>query len=406
MSITVTDAGNGSGMWPGASSTEPKQLTNEIWGKKIYEQASYAFPLKQFVGAPGSGKPLALNKQIGKEAGAVLTTGMLAELSGSGVTMNETLFDGSTSYGEVMVQHYLKTYLNARRNSVVLSGLMSNYAGSRYKMATHMKNLLGNWLASEWELDVYRALEGRYGVDVAADSGASGQGSADDLSLTAVPNENWYAVGETGTQVSSTVDTIAEVYAAFDALNTNTGPNALDTDALESIAAEAETLKIKKFNINEFGLGWVLMVHPKVAHDLRTDSQFQSAAHSADPRGIGNRIWQGYVGKYAGIVVISSGRVPTATISKAYWVNSTAPTNTMYNNYLLGADAVSFAMGTSVDFKTLDWDFGAQYHGAIQQIYGMSRNSFKQDEDSPTYPTDYINQSSMIITSKASDLTL
>jgi N4-gp56 family major capsid protein len=354
--------------FPADDSSYPHTAAARIFSRKALLQANSTFSLKGLVGKEGSDKPIIINKELGKENGATIDTLMIGKLAGPGVTGNSPLFDGQTSSGEAAKHHNLRTYLNNRRNSVYEVGTMANFLAKRYKYRSKFKTLLGNWMSDQWELDMFEALDQKYGAGVIAAFSAA----------VASPHENWYYIGAAGSQVQT--DWATQLTHEDAAVNSD--PITLDT--MESLTATAKLLNIKK-TTTEFGSGWIFVVHPYVAHELRKDDNFRAVAMTADIRGIGNRMFQDFVGHYAGITILENSRASIQDVA-----------DDVYRSYLLGANALSFAWGSNLEWDELFWDFGKQYHAAICQVYGVSRNSFVYDDGNGT---PIINQSSLILSS-------
>ena len=366
------------------SGSYPQRFAKELWDAKVAKEAAAKFTLKRLVGREGSDSPITYKNELGKEAGSVITMNMLGQLSGSGVTNNGILFNGTETNGESMNNYYMKVWLNARRNETYIAGLMAMHYTKKFKVKSQMASLLSDWMAAKWEDDFFDTMET----------------VTSDFSLGNAPtelNKHWLFIGQIGSKASASVNTLA-LMAAVEADGSNGVANGsiIDPDALDMILGYAETEKIQKTK-TPFGYGYNLIVHPYVAAKLRSNDDFRDIAMRADVRGEGNRLFKGFLGEYAGITILVNNRVNSTTIQDSY---------TGYRSYLLGANAAAFAASGKPAIEDMYWDFKSQYHVAIQHLYGMSANQRAKEASSVTYPTDYINQSSIVITSGVGDLSI
>lgn len=140
--------------------------------------------------------------------------------------------------------------------------------------------------------------------------------------------------------------------------------------------------------LNEYGVKYVLFLHPTQLADLKADPEWKSWICCADEKGDKNRLTTGAEGIIDGILIKTSDMVP-------YGVNSDGTPNLNVRRAILaGVDAAVLALGgykAKIDGKEKNVPFTLSYtvkdhdfktYLAMSAIFGLKKNTFNGKDSS------------------------
>ncbi len=109
---------------------------------------------------------------------------------------------------------------------------------------------------------------------------------------------------------------------------------------------------------------YILIVHPEVAYDLFTLSDWQTAQREANVRGDENPLFKGALGIWDGVVVHSHEGVSTFNDGGGASIKGA-------RNIFMGAQAACFADNSSMNWVEKTFDYGNQLGISAGKIYGV-----------------------------------
>ena len=308
------------------------------WRKELFTQAKADTYMSRFFG--GSNAAIHVLTDLAGARGKDVTFGLKMKIEGSGVTGDNTL-----AGNEVAIDTYTQTVtLDQLRQGVLSKGKM---ADKKVLIDFRVEALesLKVWFAETMEKDLIDTLSGATGT--LSNGVNSATYSFSDLDYT-IWNDN-------GT------------------IKTTTPASALDsndvmTPALISRAVARAKLANPKFRpVRVSGKDYyLLLVHPETAHELKNNSDWQSAQQYAMPRGIDNPLFTGMLGMWDGVVVHEHDLIQKVTVNGA----------NANRNLLLGAQAGVVAFGGDHQWHEETVDRGNKLSISAAIIYEMAKTAF------------------------------
>ena len=310
------------------------------WRKELFSQAKADTYMSRFFG--GSNSAIHVLTDLSGARGKDVTFGLKMKIEGNGVTGDNTL-----AGNEVAIDTYTQTVaLDQLRQGVLSKGKMAD----KKVLIDFRKEALESlkiWFAETMEKDLIDTLSGATGTLTA------GVNVYDSLAFTDLDYTIW---NDNGTIKTSTP--VGNLHATQDFI----------TPELISRAVARCKLTNPKFRpIRVSGKDYyLLLVHPETAHELKNNSDWQSAQQYAMPRGIDNPLFTGMLGMWDGVVVHEHDLIQKGTDSA---IN--------YNrNLMLGAQAGVVAFGGDHQWHEETVDRGNKLSISAAIIYEMAKTAF------------------------------
>ncbi len=348
-------------------------LTAEEFEARVWlEQMDKSFfsEKREWMGEPGSDRPIITLNNLQKEAGDAITVPLLKLLTGDGKFGDETLWDSE----EAMVFYNLRVYINQWRHATGTKGRI-NRQRPAFNSDQAASLAMGRWMAGKLDQMIFDALYKLYPAHITAAANIGG------LAKTARYNPNWYVPNAGGDMDGYGADpaNLAAVTAEEDEL-TDSSSHHMGTGLLEDVAAE---LRVNNFipiivDGQEFYIG---ILHPYQAKQLRQDSLWNDAMQTAWGTGQNNPLFTGAMGKWAGIVLFEHNRVAVGTYAN------------VRRAIFMAGNAMAYARSGEVYTNRQKWDYDNQNRYSIGVTNGYMRGDFVSD-DANAY---VFNQSSFIM---------
>ena len=313
------------------------------WKKELFTQAKANTYMSRFFG--GSNAAVHVLTDLKGDKGKDVTFGLKMKIEGSGITGDNTL-----AGNEVAIDTYTQTVtLDQLRQGVLSKGKM---ADKKVLIDFRMEALesLKIWFAETMEKDLIDTL-----------SGATGTLSAGVNSATWAFGDNTYTVWNDNGTIKTTTPA-ADLAAAQDVIT---------PELISSAVARAKLANPKFRPIRAGGKDYyLLLVHPETAHELKNNSDWQSAQQNAMPRGTDNPMFTGALGMWDSVVVHEHDLIQKVTVNS---VNAN-------RNLLLGAQAGVVAFGGDHQWHEETVDRGNKLSISASIIYEMSKCTFNSTD--------------------------
>jgi N4-gp56 family major capsid protein len=307
-----------------ATSTIPVTLVPKVWAAKVWKEGTKESYFNKFTASDGS-KPIHVNKDLTKQKGDKVTFGLQMNLTGAGVTGNNTLKGNE----EALTLYDFGVTVDQIRNAVTMYDFDNQK--SPYEMWPNIKTALVQWF-SDWQ---------------------------DNTLIT-----KW-TTSPTATEV---------VYAGTNtAENTITAADKLTCTLISKAKRTAimHSPKVKPIKID--GEEWyIMLVGTYAARDLKTDTAWQDAQKNAAARGKDNPIFTGALGSYDGVVLYEYERISNTA--------SGASSANVVHNLLLGQQAACYGVARDMFPIEQDDDYGNVQGQGVAFWGGIAKSVFNSKD--------------------------
>jgi N4-gp56 family major capsid protein len=305
------------------------------WAKELQVEVGKEIYFSKFMGE-GPGNAIHV-KQVEEGVGKDVTFGLVTQLTGNPITGDSPL-EGS----EQSLSTYANTVsLNQKRLAVRDTGKFEN-SKVLYNFRSTALDLLKQQYAELIDADIFSA-------------------------LTATTANHAYYSAEAGG------------YSA-DGTDPKTALGAGDKIALDDISAMKTIAKIGgafNYKIRPLRVDgkeyYVLILHPEVAYDLFTLSDWQTAQREAQVRGNDNPLFSGALGVWDGVVVHSHESISTFDDGGGAAVKGA-------RNIFMGAQAACFADNSGMNWIEKTFDYGNQLGISAGKIYGVGISDYNNKD--------------------------
>lgn len=282
----------------------------ELWNAKLYMEAQREMFWANFEGPEGSGMPVIRKDDLSKDSGDVIHIQSLKNLTGSGVTGENTL-EGNE---ETLSMAQTDLSIEWLRHAVSISKRSKKRINFDFVVQA-AQPLLSKLIAKKMDDAIFT----EFGTATTA----------------------LYAGDATST---ATLD-------ASDTLSTTTLDN-LKTYLDDNLAMPLSTGDGQ----NYYGL----VVHPYDAHNLRQDSTWSQAQRDANLRGASNPLFTGAMGVYNGVIIyVNKGVSNSSSKSKCI---------------AFGGESVFRGYGMMPSFVSQLHDYGFEIGVGMEAVYGQQLN--------------------------------
>jgi len=347
-------------------------LQQSLWSKDLLDDVMRDVGnVMKFVGEDDN-NIIQTKRDLEREKGSNETFGMVARLTGDGVTGDDEL-EGNE---EAMLSYDENVAIDQLRNAVRLKGKLDAQKVV-YDQIKEARNKLQVWLKEMLIRQFFLKAGGVTNTTIVDTNGvtvgvrALWSNTPDfipDADEAAGTGARYYCVERTGTASLAaadilTLDTVTNVYTMAKLANPQIQPLDIDGESL-----------------------YVMFVHPLSARDLRKSSDWKTAQENAKQRSDKNPVFRAALGMWSNVVLLENEFVPWLDVSLAG--NSFRGVSTGTNcavdcarNLLCGRQAVISAQGSTdrtLTVKTFDYD---NVDGvAVRYIGGYQKAMFNSKE--------------------------
>src|SRR3990167_418127 len=346
-------------------------LRQELWSKELLDDVMRDVEnVMQFMGEDGN-NVIQVSRELQKKKGDVETFGLVARLSGDGVTGDDEL-EGNE---EAMLSYSEQVAIDQIRNAVRLKGKLDAQKVVYDQIKSARENLR-MWMKEFIARQIFLKLAG--------------------VTNTSLVDTNGVVVG-TRAAFSNTPDFIADADTAAGTGNRylcaeTTGAASLaaaDTMTLDLVTKAATKAKLANPKIQPLDAGgesfYVMYLHPLCARDIRISSDWKTAQENARVRSDKNPVFRGALGYWSNVLLLENEFVPWLDISVAGNSWRGTGTGTDYGadcagNLLCGRQAILMAEASNpealvveqFDYKNKD-GVAASFIGGIQKAMFNSK---------------------------------
>ncbi len=348
-----------------ANSVSIDALRQELWAKELLDDVQRDVEnVMQFMGE-GQNNVVNVSRDLKKSKGDAQTFGLVARLTGAGVTGDSEL-EGNE---ESMNSYSEQVLIDQIRNAVRLTGKLDAQKTVYDQIKAGRENLR-MWMKEFLCRQIFLKLGG--------------------VTNTTLVDTNGVVVG-TRAAWSNTPDYIPDADEAAGVGNRyicaeTTGTDAIaaaDTMTLDLVTAAATKASLANPKIQKIQSGgdsfYVMYLHPLCARDIRKSSDWKSAQQYARERGDKNPIFRGALGYWSNVLLLENEFVPWLDVSVAgnsfrgAAVGTDCAVDTA-RNLLCGQSAVLMAEASNPDalvVETFDYKnkdgVAANFIGGIQK---------------------------------------
>lgn len=308
-----------------AVTTVPTNLVKKAWAKQLWTEALKETYFNKFTGE-SENSIIQTKSELKKDAGDKITIPLLMNLTGNGITGDNTL-EGN----EEALQFYdCPVEIDQIRHAVKLKGRFEEQK-TQINLRTSAKNALKKWFSEKMEKMVVAALL----TDPDADH-----------------------VIYAGSATSRGAITATMKFSA-------------DLISMAARKAKTATPKIRRPTVDgkEY---YVMLVDPYQARDLKADTKWVEAQKYAQNRGDNNPLFTGMLGIYDGVIIHEYEYLPRAANGASNVMTGTA--------LLLGCQAGIRAIGKEAFWEEDTFDYHNQYGVATGAILGFKKSVFDQKD--------------------------
>ena len=331
-------------------------LTVKQWARGLSYEALKATPIGPLMGK-STDAIIQVKDETAKSAGDKITCGLRMQLTGDGVTENETQEgneEALTTYSDSLVINELLHAVRVRNKNTIDSQRVL------FNMRKEAKMGLTDWFAKRFSVSFFNQVCGRN------QTGLSPKYTG--LQAPVAPSATRrIVVDATGPTVNSEDENIV----------------AADTFSLEYVDYAKELADTADPQIRPISVGgekvYVMYLHPYQITDLRTNTDtgqwldIQKAA-MAGMQATKNPIFSGALGVYNNVILRKSHDVPTGVNS-----STLAAVSTVRRAVLLGAQSAVVAFGRRTDksphYKWVEktFDYDRELGVSAQTVYGLKK---------------------------------
>lgn len=347
-------------------------LRQELWGKELFADVMRDVQNgMQFMGE-GPNNVIQVKNELKKSKGDVQTFGLVARLSGDGVTGDSEL-EGNE---ESMLSYSEQVAIDQIRNAVRLTGKLDAQK-TVYDQTAAAREVLKIWMKEFIIRQFFLKLAG--------------------VTNTTLVDTNGVVVGGRAAW-SNTPDFIADADTAAGTgarylCAETTGAASLaaaDTMTLDLVTKAATKAKLASPSIQPLEAGgerfYVMYLHPLSARDIRLSSDWKTAQQNARDRGEKNPVFRGALGYWSNVLLLENEFVPWLDISVAGNSWRGASTGTDYGadcagNLLCGRQALLMAEASNPDALVLEnFDYKNKEAVSCSFIGGIQKAMFNSKE--------------------------
>ena len=347
-------------------------LRQELWSKELLDDVMRDVEnVMQFMGEDGN-NVIQVSRELQKKKGDVETFGLVARLSGDGVTGDDEL-EGNE---EAMLSYSEQVAIDQIRNAVRLKGKLDAQKVVYDQIKSARENLR-MWMKEFIARQIFLKLAG--------------------VTNTSLVDTNGVVVG-TRAAFSNTPDFIADADTAAGTGNRylcaeTTGAASLaaaDTMTLDLVTKAATKAKLANPKIQPLDAGgesfYVMYLHPLCARDIRISSDWKTAQENARVRSDKNPVFRGALGYWSNVLLLENEFVPWLDISVAGNSWRGTGTGTDYGadcagNLLCGRQAVLMAEASNPEALVVEqFDYKNKDGVAGSFIGGLQKAMFNSKE--------------------------
>jgi N4-gp56 family major capsid protein len=344
-------------------------LTASRWAKVLAAETLVSTEIWPLVGE-SENSVIHLKTEPKKEGGDKVTFGLLTQLTGRGVTENETQ-EGQeetlSTYSDDLILTELSHAVRVKGKNTIDNQRVLFDARKKGKM------LLKDWYAKRMSVSFFLHACG-YTGDAFTHRG-----------MSVDPDFTQFNLGNTVTAPTSS----RKLFAAAGGGESNTTDEGLESDDTFDLRlidyakelARTSSVPIRPINI-EGGEFYVCYVHPYQATDIRintdTGQWLDLNKNAYNGKGKDNPIFKGALGIYNGVVLRESEDVTPGVNS-----STAASISTVRRAVFLGAQACAMGFGTDFNegdgaykWREEEFDYGRELGVNVQSLLGMTKCVF------------------------------
>ncbi|MEK7093290.1 MAG: N4-gp56 family major capsid protein [Patescibacteria group bacterium] len=276
-------------------------LRQELWSKELLDDVMRDVEnIMRFMG-DGANNVIQVSRELGKRKGDVETFGLVARLTGDGVTGDDEL-EGNE---ESMLSYSEQVSIDQIRNAVRLKGKLDNQkviydqiAAARENIRVWMKEYLARQCFMKLGGVTNPALVDTNGVVYSArNSWSNTPDFIPDADEAAGSGARYLCANAGGTDALGAGDTMT-----------------LDIVVKAATRASLANPRIQKIQSggDEF---WVMYLHPLQVRDIRLSSDWKTAQQNARERSENNPVFSGALGFWAGVLLLENEYAPWLDVS-------------------------------------------------------------------------------------------
>jgi N4-gp56 family major capsid protein len=313
-----------------------------------------------------------VNKDLMSQAGDTETFGLIARLSGSGVTGDDEL-EGNE---ESMLSYSQSVAIDQIRNAVRLRGKLDAQK-TVYDQIKSSREVLRIWMKEFIARQIFLKLGGVTNTTLVDTNGIASSVRATWSNTPAFIADADTAAG-TGNRYICAETTGAASLADADILTLDLVTNAATKAKLANPKIQPLTGDGEDF--------YVMYVHPLSARDLRKSSDWKTAQEYAKVRGENNPVFRGALGFWSNVLLLENEFVPWLDISGSGNSFRGASTGTDYGadcaaNLLCGRQAVLMAQASNLDALVVEqFDYKNKDGVACNFMGGIQKTLFNSVE--------------------------
>lgn len=347
-------------------------LRQELWSKELLDDVMRDVTnVMKFVGED-SNNVVQVSRELGKKGGDVETFGLVARLSGNGVTGDDEL-EGNE---EKMLSYSEQVAIDQIRNAVRLTGKLDAQKVVYDQIKSARENLRV-WMKEFICRQIFLKLAG--------------------VTNTTLVDTNGVVVGTRATW-SNTPDFIPDADTAAGVGNRyrcaeSTGAASIaaaDTMTLDLVTTVATQAKLCNPQIQPLDVDgesiYVMFLHPLSARDIRKSSDWKTAQENAKVRSDKNPVFRGALGYWSNVLLLENEFVPWLDVSVAgnSWRGAATGTNYAVDtagNLLCGRQAVLMAEASNPEALVVEqFDYKNKDGVAGSFIGGLQKAMFNSKE--------------------------
>lgn len=314
-------------------------LTKKAWEEKLYRDSRKESYFEKFIG-DNADSVVQRQTQLEKQKGDKITFGIRMRLSGAGVTGNTILENNE----EKLTTYDYSLSLDMYRHGVRDDGGLSRKR-AMFDIDVESETALKTWGSEKIDLLCFDAL-----------------GLLSSSSVT--PSKVFYKTAS-GVLAGSA----ATAKAALHATNSKLTPTMISAiKAWAKTGGNRQYVPLRPVKVGGKSY-YILLVHPDVMFDLKTDATFAQAQREAEQRGSENPIFTGATAIWDGVVIHEHENCGVGTDGGG----STVPWS---KAALLGAQALCWADGAKPEVVMETFDYGNQHGYAWSMICAAGKPVF------------------------------
>lgn len=347
-------------------------LQQSLWSKDLLDDVMRDVQNTMRFTGEDDNNVIQIKRDLQREKGSNETFGMVARLSGDGVTGDDEL-EGNE---EPMLSYDENVAIDQLRNAVRLKGKLDSQKVV-YDQIKTAREKLRVWLKEMLVRQFFLKAGGVTNTTIVDTNGVVVGGRAlwsntpdfiPDADEAAGTGARYYCVERTGTDSIAagdilTLDAVTDVYTMAKLANPQIQPLDIDGESL-----------------------YVMFVHPLSARDLRKSSDWKTAQENAKVRSDKNPVFRAALGMWSNVLLLENEFVPWLDVSVAGNSFRGAATGTdcqvdTARNLLCGRQAVLMAQASSSETLVVEqFDYKNKDGVAVSFIGGMQKAMFNSKE--------------------------